>query len=297
MEKVQVLLSYYNGEKYIQEQLNSILKQKEVEVSCLIRDDGSDEYARRLLEEIQDGRVRVVYGTNEGWKRGFYRLVFEADDVPFYAFADQDDVWMEWKLKRAVDKLNKLPQDKPCMYYSNVSVTDENLQIIGEKKNISPPGKKESSLHICYGQGCTMVFNRAAREVFMRYEIKEPISHECWMAILCIYFGSVVYDDCSSLLYRQHGDNSLGAKKKSRFNLLRQKLIERGKAAYFPYYRYLFEGYFDLLEDSDKQILSDFMNYKKDRKAKLRLLGNPEIKRYTVSGTLALKMAIVGNRV
>lgn len=298
MEKVQVLLSSYNGEQYIKEQVQSILAQKDVDVRCLIRDDGSNVKTRRVLEFISGDRVRVIFGENEGWQRGFYQLVFQAEDAPFYAFADQDDVWKNWKLKRAVDKLKDFPQDKPCLYYSNVSVTDEKLNVTGEKKNIKPPECKVSALNICYGQGCTMVFNHAARELFMRYKIQEPISHECWMAILCIFFGNIIYDDCSTLLYRQHGNNSLGAAQKSRLTLLKEKFSQRDKRElYYPYYKYLYEGYFDLLHEDEKKVVLDCMNYKKHLGAKVRLVTNPEIKRYTPWGTLMLKFAIICNRI
>lgn len=297
MDKVQVLLSAYNGEKYIAQQIESILSQKEVDVSCLVRDDGSEDSTVRIVRELEknDSRVHLECGANEGWKRGFYRLVNMADQAPFYAFADQDDVWLDWKLKRAVDKIKVFPQEEPCLYYSNVFVTDDALQIINEKVNISPPKNKESALNICYGQGCTMVFNLAAKELFTQYQIKEPISHECWMAILCIYFGNVIYDNVSTLLYRQHEGNSIGSGKKTRLQLLREKFC--GEQAYYPYYRYLSEGYGNLLKKHDRKILEDFMNYKNDRKAKKRLLWNPNIKRYTFSGTLSLKMAILQNRI
>lgn len=298
VEKVQVLLSSYNGEKYIAEQLESIFSQKEIDVSCFVRDDGSADGTAEVLKKFARKGLRVMYDKNKGWKKGFYELVYLADEAPFYAFADQDDVWKEWKLKRAVDKLKELPQQEPCLYYSNVSVTDEALNIMGEKVNLAPPQKKESALNICYGQGCTMVFNCAARELFMRYRIEEPISHECWMSILCIYFGNVVYDNCSTLLYRQHGDNSLGAEKKTRFGLLRERLHKKAdKQAYYPYYRYLYEGYNDLLSEEDKAVVLDCMNYKNDWKAKMRLLLNRNIKRYTKSGTLMLKAAIATNRI
>lgn len=292
MDRVQVLLSSYNGKSYIREQVQSILTQKGVDVSCLIRDDGSDEENRAYLQCLQQDKVRMIYGKNVGWKRSFYQLVFAADDFPFYAFADQDDVWYEWKLEHAINKLKDLPQDVPCLYYSNVDVTDENLHIIGEKINIAPPEKKESSLNICYGQGCTMVFNRAARDLFMKYPIEEPISHECWMAILVIYFGNIIYDKEKTLLYRQHQNNSLGATPQSKlkliFNMLRCK-----KDLYYPYYRYLYKGYSDMLEDKEKAILEDFMNCRMDFKAKLRLIKNKHIRRYTRGGTISLKWAIL----
>ena len=94
MKTVQILLSSYNGEKYISRQIDSILRQKDVEIHLLIRDDGSTDGTRAIIKEYEKkypANVEVVFGENMGWKKSFFTLLRLAGDYDYYAFADQDD--------------------------------------------------------------------------------------------------------------------------------------------------------------------------------------------------------------
>ena len=110
MEKVQILMSTYYGEKYLREQLDSIIKQTYPLINILIRDDGSSDGTLSILKEYAGKYDHVTYyeGENIGVIQSFLQLLKESDaNVNYYAFADQDDVWLPEKIVRAVEKLEE----------------------------------------------------------------------------------------------------------------------------------------------------------------------------------------------
>ena len=100
MDKVQVLLSTYNGEKYLQEQIESIIRQEDVEISLLIRDDGSCDKTIEIIENLKRKNSNIIYysGNNLGPARSFMDLINKSGNFDYYAFSDQDDVWKSKKL-------------------------------------------------------------------------------------------------------------------------------------------------------------------------------------------------------
>ena len=110
--KVCVLISTYNGERFLEEQIASIIAQKGVEVDILVRDDGSSDMTCSLLERWQkEGKLKWYKGENLGFARSFMNLLKTASGYDYYAFCDQDDIWLEDKLQRAVTALEKI-EDK-----------------------------------------------------------------------------------------------------------------------------------------------------------------------------------------
>lgn len=95
MKKVQVLLSSFNGERYIQKQLDTIFAQRGVEVSCIVRDDGSSDRTVQIIKNYQKKQLalQLIEGENLGWRRSFMELLRLAEKADYYAFADQDDEW------------------------------------------------------------------------------------------------------------------------------------------------------------------------------------------------------------
>ena len=136
VSKVQVLLSTYNGEKYLKEQLDSLLAQDYPNIDILIRDDGSKDSTKQILTGYENHKnIRVIYGSNIGITASFLELLKISDpEAEFLAFCDQDDVWLKDKISRAVAALQKHPSDIPLMYCSRLTIVDESLRIIGYSK-------------------------------------------------------------------------------------------------------------------------------------------------------------------
>lgn len=150
MYTVQVLLSTYNGEKYIKEQIDSILKQKDVNVRLLIRDDGSTDGTNEILLSYALNNENVFYyrGENSGVVASFFRLFETADfDVDFYALADQDDVWEEDKLIVACRQLEAMRTAKDVAQHAEASVpSDSGSQKTSGKKRGKKKKKKQQEV-------------------------------------------------------------------------------------------------------------------------------------------------------
>ena len=112
--RVSVLMSTYNGEKYLHEQINSILGQQGVEIHLLIRDDGSSDGTVEICKEYAKKYNQITFyqGENLGVGKSFLDLLKHAPDADYYSFADQDDVWLEDKIIRAVTMIKKAEYKK-----------------------------------------------------------------------------------------------------------------------------------------------------------------------------------------
>lgn len=292
-DKIIVMMSTYNGEKFVKEQIESILNQENVEVKLIIRDDGSDDSTKDIINGLKKENIELIAGSNIGWKESFNELLRGAGTCQYYAFSDQDDVWLPEKLARGISFIKK--EKVPCLYYSDATIVDEKLNKIGIKKNKAPFPEKETNLVNCAGQGCCMVFNYAAKELFCKYKPREVFSHEAWMSILCNYFGKVFYDNHSYILYRQHsGGNVNGAFRPSVYKLFVNYIHSIKNHSMYPHYAdEIFNGYGEYLDSEDKKIILNFITYKKSWKSKLALVFKPSLHRESIMGTFGLKLAFL----
>lgn len=225
-KKVLVLLSTYNGVEFIDEQLNSVLTQEDVEVSLLIRDDGSSDetlvtlmsYVRRFPEQI-----RFVSGSNIGVAGSFFELIKEASEsYDYFAFCDQDDVWENFKLLRSIHLIENRPDSIPLMYCSATSMVDKNLKFIRKWPNLpKKPISIYNSLIENIAVGCTVVVNLKAMLLLkssLPKTVSNVIMHDWWIYLCVSAFGEVVFDNEAHILYRQHSNNVLGGETRNLWN-------------------------------------------------------------------------------
>lgn len=224
--KVCVLLSTYNGKKYFAEQVNSILNQKDVDIYILIRDDGSSDgtldiirdYIGRYPEKIEC--VNLEDSFNVGWRQSFFNLLEYAsshylDEMDFFSFADQDDVWLNDKLVKACDQLSNIRDEG--LYFSNTTVVDEALHYL-RMGLCFYSGSVMDILNKPSACGCTMVFNRKYASWFgglLKKNVVYPCAHDALLYYLALYADvQIIYDTKSYILYRQHDNNVVGSLKK-----------------------------------------------------------------------------------
>lgn len=216
--KVQIFLSTYNGEKYISEQIESLLEQKEVRVSILVRDDGSSDKTIQILNRYQQlGKIVYYQGKNLGYSKSFLNLVGQNVKADYYAFCDQDDVWLPNKLAMAIKWLDTISRDfinqKPVLYTSALQRVDENLN----KMDL----QEFSHLRLTLGAeftrhrlaGCSFVFNESLRSLLKQSSHIDDLtcSHDKLATILCIACGGkILFDHNSYILFRRHGSNASG---------------------------------------------------------------------------------------
>ncbi len=212
MNKVLIILSTYNGEKYLRELLDSVFCQDFKNIDLLVRDDGSTDCTFDILREYSKSHsLRIIRGENKGAAESFFDLVDTADvSYDFYAFCDQDDVWLPHKISVAVGKLLELSSTIPALYYSGQILVDEKLNVLSKHKTHRNRSEKANFI---FNQmaGCTAVVNNKLFRLMKKYRPHNVFMHDAWCYKLCITCGGqVVADDQEYIYYRQHEDNTIG---------------------------------------------------------------------------------------
>lgn len=230
---VAVLMSTYNGEQYIREQIDSILNQKDVKVYLLIRDDGSMDNTPLICKEYIDeySNINFYQENNIGVGKSFMELLKVAPKVDYYAFADQDDVWLEDKLIRAIVNIKSIKEkyDKPVLYTSNQVLVDRNLNPYGMRFAKKPRHDLTQEVVSNSLSGCTMVMDLSLRNIIIDKKNKpqdyflNTRLHDTWVMIVANIVGVIIYDDDSRILYRQHERNVVGVKTLSFMQKIKDK--------------------------------------------------------------------------
>ncbi len=223
MEKVDILLATYNGEKYLEAQLDSILSQTYTNFRLLISDDSSTDSTKDILEKYKkiDNRIEVFYQENNlGVVKNFEFLLNKVENR-YYMLSDQDDIWKEEKIEKSV---NKLEETGAGLVYSDLEVVDENLNVIYESywklKGFTKRANKyntfESFYLNNYVTGCTII----SRKEFIKDILPLPNSskyvlHDYWITLIVSQKSKIVSIKEPLIKYRQHKNNRIGSKKKT----------------------------------------------------------------------------------
>lgn len=270
-----VLLSTYNGERYLSQQLDSLMQQVNVQLQILIRDDGSKDSTKTIIQDYinkHPQQIRCFFGENLGARESFFELIKYTIDglnqFDYFAFCDQDDIWEPNKLERAAELLLAHEGSSlPLMYCSSTQMVDSNLTPIG----IWPtPPKKGAHLYNALVEniavGCTTVLNRRAIQLISVYfpsHIDQIIMHD-WWAYLCVSaFGKIIFDERPAIQYRQHGQNALGGQTDSFMLKWKKRWVRffRGDNHYIisKQAQHFYECYSDQMESSIRQDLKGFL--------------------------------------
>lgn len=304
--KIGVLLSTYNGEKYLAQQIDSIINQENVQIKLYIRDDGSTDSTPQILDHYQkkySDQIHVDFGKNIGWKKSYFQLLNSVEKFDYYAFSDQDDVWLPQKLFRAIQFLQKL-SDPVSLYTGNVWITDEKLNIQRSfcpvKVNMLNRPIEEIMIQSCLPGGLTFVFTDMALQLVRRLYPGGICGHDSWVFRVCLYLGEVVYDDKPMVYYRQHGTNAIGSEKgiswwiqKKFSSVLGKKYPQQSKVAH----KFLQIFGDDLKRNQNAyKLLYVISEYPKNLASKLRLIFYPNVKRRKKSETILLYIKILMGR-
>lgn len=302
MKRVNVMLSTYNGERFLRDQAESILNQTGVEVRVFVRDDGSSDRTKKILSSLDDDRISVDFASNVGWRKSFFHLLWT---VPisvdeYYAFADQDDIWKPEKLIRAIQLLSKV--DGPALYHSNMTLVDSKLKFIGNKypTDFVPSDHMPQSFFDGVGTGSTMVMNGRLLSLIRVYQPNDSLSHDAYVMALANLLGQVVYDSESFILYRRHEGNATGFGKNQKIN--NPSIVARFKRYHKlpsrPYSiraQQLLSGYQRKLNSSDALFLTEVARSTDCFRYRVKLFLSPGIRASTFKKTLAIKYRILVN--
>lgn len=217
--KITILISTYNGVKYLREQLDSLYSQINIkDIDFLVRDDGSTDGTQDILNEYQAAHKNFKWyqGENKRPARSFWELLNKASGSDYYAFCDQDDVWDSDKVDVAIKQLEQLDTKKPLLYMSDVHVVDAELKHVADGfVDTNVPVNYPCALSNSVCPGCTFVFNEVARKLATKFDAEEYIDHHDWTLYkIVVCFGEVIFDKTTHMHYRQHENNVIGAKTK-----------------------------------------------------------------------------------
>lgn len=202
------MMSVYNGEKFLREQIDSILAQEGVFVRLIVRDDGSQDATIDSLRSYGE-RIEIIAGPNLGAAHGFIEVAFASPmDADYYAFSDADDVWLPRKLISAIHMIESMTG--PAAVVSRMQVTDEGLSPLN--LSFRPSGFSfENALVQCVLSGAASLFNRPMFEILREHRPSAIVMHDAWLYLIASAFGTIVYQDEPHVLYRQHGAQVYGA--------------------------------------------------------------------------------------
>ena len=211
-------MSTYNGEHYLKAQIDSILAQDNVEIALFIRDDGSQDTTKEILRDYQvhfPEKIFLLLGENIGCKKSFFSLIRSAAlqhcTYDYYAFADQDDIWLKDKISSAVLSLDKV-SNPYRVYYCDPMLVDENLNRLSER-HYKAKGTLEESFILQPCLGCTMVFSPDLLHKVVLSNPERSDIHDSWCYRVNLVLGGIVcYDSRCLILYRQHQSNCIGGK-------------------------------------------------------------------------------------
>lgn len=219
-------MATYNGERFLEEQLSSLLNQTYHNWVCYIHDDGSTDNTLIIIKKYTDAYpkkfIKLNYDKTGGARNNFLSLLKYvnnniSDDFQYCMFSDQDDVWKNNKIEITLDCLKRTDDNIPIAVFTDLLVVDQKLNIIADSfmkySKHDPHKTKMRDIFVANpAPGCTMMLNKKLCSMAAQYVDPENIEmHDWWCMAIAAVFGKVAYLSESTIYYRQHGDNTLGA--------------------------------------------------------------------------------------
>jgi len=277
--KISVVMATYNGERYLKQQLQSILNQTLKPKEIVVCDDASIDGTVAILEEYKQ-RGELTYTVNNhrlGLIDNFKKAVSLATEGNYVALCDQDDEWIAEKLEQSASLLEKIDDQKlPCMVYTDLMLVDENEKILNSSFRSELGQNKyqhnlETLLFGNFVNGCTMLMNPSLRKLFADTPNNVNLNHDGWMALAAFTFGKTASISTPLVRYRKHDNNlSIAAdtKPRNRFRSVANELSDaiKGKKDFLSPQFETVSRFYDLYKNeitADKrQIFEQFLNLK-----------------------------------
>lgn len=303
MKKIAILMSTYNGSKYLEEQLKSLLEldSEELDIKIIVRDDGSTDNTLEILKKYSEEEHRISYyvGDNKGPAYSFLDMVFKYDGFDYYSFCDQDDFWEKPKIEQAIIKMQEF-ENVPTIYFTPVKLVDSGLNYIETCKsqiNLS----LATSMMINPAIGCTLVFNKMMRNIVIK---SKPIGnigmHDSWIyRIAQAIDAKIIYDDISYIKYRQHENNVMGISTQKTIKKY-IKYFFRKKKRVIGYVSYLiYNNYNDIISEENKKVLNSIVQVylKNNLYTKLKLVFNNKFISNSIKENIKFRYDVIFNKI
>ena len=311
MEKIDILLATYNGEEYLEEQLNSILNQTYKNFNLIISDDNSTDSTVKILDKYskKDSRI-IVYKQNRnlGVVSNFEFLLSKVESK-YFMFSDQDDIWIETKIEKSINKLEETNSD---IVFTDLMVVDDKLNVLynsyWELKGLKNKIIKYNSFGALYLNnyitGCTMIMKKEVISKVLPLPKKSKyVLHDYWIALITSQSGKVEFLNEPTIKYRQHKNNRVGSKKKTEslktLSEIRNLFIEVKKEHFETFIENEDKFERDEIKDLNRQALEYYNNLEKHKYCNFKSwslfkkLYKYEDRKYTLENFLILNLPIL----
>jgi glycosyltransferase involved in cell wall biosynthesis len=215
---VAILMCTYNGEAFLEEQLDSIECQDYKDWTLYVNDDGSKDKTLDILKAYQkkwgSKKLHIRKGPQKGFCQNFLQIICDKKiNADLYFLSDQDDVWMPHKLSHTLQKISKLDASKPYLYCARTTYVSNNAKkILGQSDLFLKPPSFKNALVQSIAGGNTMAFNNHLKKVTQKYPKANAVSHDWWLYIMNeLVGGKTFYDPKPTIFYRQHSKSLIGA--------------------------------------------------------------------------------------
>ena len=259
--KAAVLMSCYNGEPYLRAQIDSILAQTYPVLTIYAHDDGSSDGTGAILAEYAGERLRLIApGEHLGYPRCFYALLEQVDDAEYYAFSDQDDVWMPEKIERAIDMMEARGGSKtPLMCFCASEKCDADLSVQSVRRAPDFMGLAAYPLLASTAPGFAMVISRALRDLIAAHPTEQ---HHDWLVCRAAYYlGEILHDPTPLAKHRGHDSSYTIANRTA--GLTKEQARDKTWAAFRADNAEFLRVYGDLLSPAQKKEISTFSSASK----------------------------------
>lgn len=302
-KSVAILMSTYNGEKYLDEQIQSLLRQTYDNVTIYARDDGSNDATVAILKKYESESFIIFEDENIGVVGSFFELLKKCGLHDYYAFCDQDDVWQKEKIEKQIRAFNEnqiISENDIAICCTGLEIVDEQLKNIG----MYPVWRKKPAFANAMVQniasGLTLVMTRQTRNTIIdrlpKYD--QVCMHDWWLYLVSTALGRVMYLPEPWVKYRQHAQNVWGANASGIGRWQRRFLKffdnnEQGKVTLqLQEFRIRYQ---DLLKDYEKALLEEYLTSNKHFSTRLMYVLKKNVYRQTFIETLAFKVLYLLN--
>ncbi|MEB0120478.1 glycosyltransferase family 2 protein [Pseudomonas sp. CCI1.2] len=304
--KIAILLCTFNGERFLREQIDSVVGQTYKNWILYVSDDGSSDSTLAVLKGyvslVQQGKIVFFKGPQLGFAANFISLVNRSEiQADYFSFCDQDDIWFSDKLERSIEKLHGVPDSRAALYCSRTRLVNTKGRVTGYSPHFrKEPGFTNALVQSLAGAN-TMLINRAARQLLQNdYGCMDIIAHD-WLVYLMVSGndGFVYYDPTPTLDYRQHEGNLIGANSGFVSRVLRTKNMLSGRFREWSTANILLLNTFNQgLTQQNRNHLAKFEAARQGGFVRRTLLMSEiKIYRQTFYGNIALVVAIALNRI
>lgn len=226
---VNILLSVYNGEKYLKEQLESLRSQTYPHIHLYIRDDGSSDASHSIIQDFSASSpfpVTFIQGENLGFVKSFFQLLSKSPTGDLWSFCDQDDVWLPDKVERGVNWMKTQPTQIPLLFQTAYVIVDQDLN---PTSNYLPPKYSidfRRSITENWYSGFSSMINGSLREFLLLGNPEKIDYHDWWMEMIAAAFGKMEFDSHICAKYRRsnHSVTRITFQKKIQWFLANLKL-------------------------------------------------------------------------